>query len=136
MTHNSDGAIYFEGYGRREGLGAELYARGLLQSSPSADEPTITLNTLFKVDKDSKTRMHTYNFKERVQNAADLQHYVHGMFDMIYTLDYLEGTSILKQSDDAKLQWFRKMENYYITDKYGKETHAGNQTRTFTAEVN
>ena len=134
MTHNSDGAIYFEGYGRREGLGAELYARGLLQSSPSADEPTITLNTLFKVDKDSKTRMHTYNFKERVQNAADLQHYVHGMFDMIYTLDYLEGTSILKRSDDAKLQWFRKMENYYITDKYGKETHAGNQTRTFTAE--
>ena len=134
MTHNSDGAIYFEGYGRREGLGAELYARGLLQSSPSPDEPTITLNTLFKVDKDSKTRMHTYNFKDRVQNEADLQHYVHGMFDMIYTLDYLEGTSMLKQSDAAKLQWFRKMENYYITDKYGKETHAGNQTRSFTAE--
>ena len=134
MTHNSDGGIYFEGNGRREGLGAELYARGLLQSTPTPDESTITLNTLFKVDKDSKTRMHTYNFKERVQNAADLQHYVHGMFDMIYTLDYLEGTSMLKQSDDAKLQWFRKMENYYITDKYGKETHAGNQTRTFTAE--
>ena len=134
MTHNSDGSIYFEGYGRREGLGAELYARGLLQSTPSPNEPTITLNTLFKTDKDSKTRMHTYNFKERVQNAADLQHYVHGMFDMIYTLDYLEGTSIVKQSDAAKLQWFRKMENYYITDKYGKQTHAGNQTRSFTAE--
>ena len=134
MTHNSDGSIYFEGYGRREGLGAELYARGLLQSTPSPNEPTITLNTLFKTDKDSKTRMHTYNFKERVQNTADLQHYVHGMFDMIYTLDYLEGTSMVKQSDAAKLQWFRKMENYYITDKYGKQTHAGNQTRTFTAE--
>ena len=134
MTHNSDGSIYFEGYGRREGLGAELYARGLLQSTPSPNEPTITLNTLFKTDKDSKTRMHTYNFKERVQNAADLQHYVHGMFDMIYTLDYLEGTSMVKQSDAAKLQWFRKMENYYITDKYGKQTHAGNQIRSFTAE--
>ncbi|MBC6977654.1 YSIRK-type signal peptide-containing protein [Streptococcus cristatus] len=134
MTHNSDGSIYFEGYGRREGLGAELYARGLLQSTPNPSEPTITLNTLFKTEKDSKTRMHTYNFKERVQNAADLQHYVHGMFDMIYTLDYLEGTSMVKQSDAAKLQWFRKMENYYITDKYGKQTHAGNQTRTFTAE--
>ncbi|WP_247951266.1 SIALI-17 repeat-containing surface protein [Streptococcus cristatus] len=134
MTHNSDGSIYFEGYGRREGLGAELYTRGLLQSTPSPNEPTITLNTLFKTDKDSKTRMHTYNFKERVQNAADLQHYVHGMFDMIYTLDYLEGTSMVKQSDVAKLQWFRKMENYYITDKYGKQTHAGNQTRSFTAE--
>ena len=134
MTHNSDGAIYFEGFGRREGLGAELYARGLLQSTPSPDEATITLNTLFKVDKDSKTRLHTYNFKERVQNAADLKDYVHGMFDMIYTLDYLEASSILKQTDEAKMKWFRKMENYYITDKYGKQTHAGNQTRTFTAE--
>ena len=134
MTHNSDGAIYFEGFGRREGLGAELYARGLLQSTPSPDEATITLNTLFKVDKDSKTRLHTYNFKERVQNAADLKAYVHGMFDMIYTLDYLEASSILKQTDEAKMKWFRKMENYYITDKYGKQTHAGNQTRTFTAE--
>ena len=134
MTHNSDGAIYFEGFGRREGLGAELYARGLLQSTPSPDEATITLNTLFKVDKDSKTRLHTYNFKERVQNAADLKDYVHGMFDMIYTLDYLEANSILKQTDEAKMKWFRKMENYYITDKYGKQTHAGNQTRTFTTE--
>ena len=134
MTHNSDGAIYFEGFGRREGLGAELYARGLLQSTPSPDEATITLNTLFKVDKDSKTRLHTYNFKERVQNAADLKDYVHGMFDMIYTLDYLEASSILKQTDEVKMKWFRKMENYYITDKYGKQTHAGNQTRTFTAE--
>ena len=134
MTHNSDGAIYFEGFGRREGLGAELYARGLLQSTPSPDEATITLNTLFKVDKDSKTRLHTYNFKERVQNAADLKDYVHGMFDMIYTLDYLEASSILKQTDEAKMKWFRKMENYYITDKYGNQTHAGNQTRTFTAE--
>ena len=134
MTHNSDGAIYFEGFGRREGLGAELYARGLLQSTPSPDEATITLNTLFKVDKDSKTRLHTYNFKERVQNAADLKDYVHGMFDMIYTLDYLEASSILKQTDEAKMKWFRKMENYYITDKYGKQTHAGNQTRTFTAK--
>ena len=134
MTHNSDGAIYFEGFGRREGLGAELYARGLLQSTPSPDEATITLNTLFKVDKDSKTRLHTYNFKERVQNEADLKDYVHGMFDMIYTLDYLEASSILKQTDEAKMKWFRKMENYYITDKYGKQTHAGNQTRIFTAE--
>ncbi len=29
MTHNFNGVIYFEGYGRQWGLGAELYARGL-----------------------------------------------------------------------------------------------------------
>ncbi len=35
-----------------------------MQSSPR-DEPTITLNTLFKVDR-IRTRSYTYNFKERV----------------------------------------------------------------------
>lgn len=46
------------------------------------------------------------------------------------------GTSstLLKQIDEAKMKWFRKIENYYITDKYGKQSHAGNQKRTFTAE--
>ncbi len=42
---------------------------------------------------------------------TDLQHYVHGMLITIYTLDHLEGTSMLKQSDAAKLLWFRKIEN-------------------------
>ena len=37
-VHNSDGHIYFEGKGRREGLGAELYALGLLQSADSLDK--------------------------------------------------------------------------------------------------
>ncbi|MBZ4302394.1 ZmpA/ZmpB/ZmpC family metallo-endopeptidase, partial [Streptococcus pneumoniae] len=37
MVHNSDSAIYFEGNGRREGLGAELYALGLLQSVDSVN---------------------------------------------------------------------------------------------------
>ncbi len=74
----SDGAITLK-YGRREGLGANsMLADSLIFAD--ADEPTITLNTLFKVDKDSKTRMHTYNFKERVQNKGRPQHYVHGMF--------------------------------------------------------
>ena len=46
------------------------------------------------------------------------------------------GTSstLLKQIDEAKMKWFRKIENYYITDKYGKQSHPGNQKRTFTAE--
>ena len=48
MVHNSDGHIYFEGKGRREGLGAELYALGLLQSADSLDKDAIVLNTLYK----------------------------------------------------------------------------------------
>ena len=72
MVHNSDGHIYFEGKGRREGLGAELYALGLLQSADNLDKDAIVLNTLYKGDKDSLTRLHTYDPTSRFTSAAAL----------------------------------------------------------------
>ena len=136
MVHNSDGHIYFEGKGRREGLGAELYALGLLQSADSLDKDAIVLNTLYKGDKDSSTRLHTYDPTSRFTSAAALQEYVHGMYDVLYTLDAMEANAILTKSNDVKKKWFRKIENFYIEDKYHKQTHAGNSVRPLTdAEV-
>ena len=136
MVHNSDGHIYFEGKGRREGLGAELYALGLLQSADSLDKDAIVLNTLYKGDKDSPTRLHTYDPASRFTSAAALQEYVHGMYDVLYTLDAMEANAILTKSNDVKKKWFRKIENFYIEDKYHKQTHAGNSVRPLTdAEV-
>ncbi|QBZ12686.1 immunoglobulin A1 protease [Streptococcus mitis] len=136
MVHNSDGHIYFEGKGRREGLGAELYALGLLQSADSLDKDAIVLNTLYKGDKDSPTRLHTYDPTSRFTSAAALQEYVHGMYDVLYTLDAMEASAILTKSNDVKKKWFRKIENFYIEDKYHKQTHAGNSVRPLTdAEV-
>ena len=136
MVHNSDGHIYFEGKGRREGLGAELYALGLLQSADSLDKDAIVLNTLYKGDKDSPTRLHTYDSASRFTSAAALQEYVHGMYDVLYTLDAMEANAILTKSNDVKKKWFRKIENFYIEDKYHKQTHAGNSVRPLTdAEI-
>ena len=132
MVHNSDGHIYFEGKGRREGLGAELYALGLLQSADSLDKDAIVLNTLYKGDKDSLTRLHTYDPTSRFTSAAALQEYVHGMYDVLYTLDAMEAKAILTKSNDVKKKWFRKIENFYIEDKYHKQTHAGNSVRPLT----
>ena len=135
MTHNSDGHIYFEGNGRREGLGAELYALGLLQSADSLEKDAIVLNTLYKGDKDSLTRLHTYNPTERYQSAADLQEYVHGMYDVLYTLDAMEAKAVLSKSNDVKKKWYRKIENFYVKDsKFKKDTHAGNSVRPLTNE--
>ena len=135
MTHNSDGHIYFEGNGRREGLGAELYALGLLQSADSLEKDAIVLNTLYKGDKDSLTRLHTYNPTERYQSAADLKEYVHGMYDVLYTLDAMEAKAVLSKSADVKKKWYRKIENFYVKDsKYKKDTHAGNSVRPLTDE--
>ena len=136
MVHNSDGHIYFEGKGRREGLGAELYALGLLQSADSLDKDAIVLNTLYKGDKDSPTRLHTYDPTNRFTSATALREYVHGMYDVLYTLDAMEANAILTKSNDVKKKWFRKIENFYIEDKYHKQTHAGNSVRPLTdAEV-
>ena len=137
MTHNSDGDIYFEGYGRREGLGAELYAYGLLQSASRLDEEGVILNTAFKGEKDSLTRLHTYDPTTRYRSAADLKEYVHGMHDVLYTLDAMEANAVLTKSNDVKKKWYRKIEDTYVKDtKYNKDTHATNTIRQLTdAEV-
>ena len=133
MVHNSDGRVYFEGNERREGLGAELYALGLLQSADSVDKEAIVLNTVFKGDKDSKTRLHTYDPTARFTSEEEIQHYLHGMYDVLYTLDAMEANAVLTKSDAIKKQWFRKIENYYVhDDKYNKDTHAGNKVRPLT----
>ena len=135
MVHNSDGRVYFEGNERREGLGAELYALGLLQSADSVDKEAIVLNTVFKGDKDSKTRLHTYDPTARFTSEEEIQHYLHGMYDVLYTLDAMEANAVLTKSDAIKKQWFRRIENYYVhDDKYNKDTHAGNKVRPLTDE--
>ena len=135
MVHNSDGRVYFEGNERREGLGAELYALGLLQSADSVDKDAIVLNTVFKGDKDSRTRLHTYDPTARFTSEEEIQHYLHGMYDVLYTLDAMEANAVLGQTDAVKKQWFRKIENYYVRDdKYNKDTHAGNKVRQLTNE--
>ena len=135
MVHNSDGRVYFEGNERREGLGAELYALGLLQSADSVDKEAIVLNTVFKGDKDSRTRLHTYDPTARFTSEEEIQHYLHGMYDVLYTLDAMEANAVLTKSDAVKKQWFRKIENYYVhDDKYNKDTHAGNKVRPLTDE--
>ena len=135
MVHNSDSAIYFEGNGRREGLGAELYALGLLQSVDSVNSHILALNTLYKAEKDDLNRLHTYNPVERFNSDEALQSYMHGSYDVMYTLDAMEAQAILAQNNDVKKKWFRKIENYYVHDtRHNKDTHAGNKVRPLTDE--
>ncbi|WP_153057895.1 ZmpA/ZmpB/ZmpC family metallo-endopeptidase, partial [Streptococcus suis] len=90
MVHNFDGGIYFEGNGRRQGLGAELFALGLLQAPNGNQARSLGINTVYSGNEDSITRYHAANPAQRYKNVADLNTYVHNMFDVIYLLDYLE----------------------------------------------
>ncbi|VRK40309.1 immunoglobulin A1 protease [Streptococcus pneumoniae] len=139
MTHDSDQDIYLGGYGRRNGLGPEFFAKGLLQAPDQPSDATITINSILKHSKSDSTegsRLQVLDPTERFQNAADLQNYVHNMFDLIYMMEYLEGQSIVnKLSVYQKMAALRKIENKYVKDPAdGNEVYATNVVKELTEE--
>ena len=139
MTHDSDQDIYLGGYGRRSGLGPEFFAKGLLQAPDQPSDATITINSILKHSKSDSTegsRLQVLDPTERFQKAADLQSYVHNMFDLIYMLEYLEGQSIVnKLNVYQKMAALRKIENKYVKDPAdGNEVYATNVVKELTEE--
>ncbi|HEM3624990.1 TPA: G5 domain-containing protein [Streptococcus suis] len=129
MVHNQDGDIYLKGYGRRIGQGMEVYAQGLLQNVFNVTEMNLGFNAVYTSD--DANRVHVGDPVARFNSGADFNEYYHNQFDVLYLLDYLEGTNILAQSDAAKKAWLRKIENYYVQNN-GVDTHAGNSARALT----
>ncbi|VJI32500.1 immunoglobulin A1 protease [Streptococcus pneumoniae] len=139
MTHNSDQDIYLGGYGRRSGLGPEFFAKGLLQAPDQPSDATITINSILKHKTSDSTegqRLQVLDPTTRFNDAADLQNYVHNMFDVVYMLEYLEGQSIVKQLDAyQKMTTLRKIENKYVKDPAdGNEVYATNVVKELTEE--
>lgn len=137
MTHDSDQDIYLGGYGRRSGLGPEFFAKGLLQAPDQPSDATITINSILRHSKSDSTedsRLQVLDPTERFQSAADLQNYVHNMFDLIYMLEYLEGQSIVnKLNVYQKMAALRKIENKYVKDPAdGNEVYATNVVKELT----
>ena len=139
MTHDSDQDIYLGGYGRRSGLGPEFFAKGLLQAPDHPNDATITINSILKHSKSDsmeESRLQVLDPTEQFKDAADLQKYVHNMFDLIYMLEYLEGQSIVKKLNvSQKMEALRKIENHYLTDPSdGNEVYATNVVKELTEE--
>ena len=135
MTHNSDREIYLGGYGRRNGLGPEFYAKGLLQAPDHPYDPTITINSILKYEEaENPTRLQVKDPTERFKNAEDLQKYMHNLFDVIYMLEYLEGNAVVNLDISKKNELLRKIENKFELDPDGSKVYATNIVRYLTAE--
>lgn len=135
MTHNSDREIYLGGYGRRSGLGPEFYAKGLLQAPDHSYDPTITINSVLKYDdSENSTRLQIADPTQRFSNAEDLHNYMHNMFDLIYTLEILEGRAVAKLDYNEKNDLLRKIENKYKKDSDGNSVYATNAVRRLTSD--
>lgn len=98
MVHNNDGRIYFNGGGRRNNLGAEYFALGLLQAPSDPTKSGFGINTIFdfSADKDNPKRSHNISPKQ-FRTDEDLRGYMSGVFDVIYLLDYAEADVILSK---------------------------------------
>ena len=130
MTHNSDREIYLGGYGRRNGLGPEFYAKGLLQAPDHPNDPTITINSILKYeDSEDPTRLQVKDPTKRFNNAEDLQKYMHNLFDVIYMLEYLEGNAVVNLDISKKNDLLRKIENKFELDPDGSKVYATNVIR-------
>jgi len=107
MTHLLDRTVLFNNYGRRDGTGAEFYARGIFENSYNSEKDTY-FNLNFVYDESDKNGFYNKT-PDRFKTAEDLQSYMKGSFDVLYTLDYLEAEASRNLSAEDKMSYFKKI---------------------------
>ncbi len=111
LTHHLIGTVLLDNNGIRDGLEAEFYPRGLFETY-ELNEPIFNLNLIY--DHRGIERFHNGS-PERFETEKDLQEYMKGIFDVIYTLDYAEANVVLKKDNVDKQKWFHKLEQVIDT---------------------
>ena len=107
MTHLLDRTVLFNNHGRRDGTGAEFYARGIFENSYNPEKDTY-FNLNFVYDESDKNGFYNRT-PDRFKTAEDLQSYMKGSFDVLYTLDYLEAEVSKGLSAEDKMSYFKKI---------------------------
>ncbi|WP_161498483.1 ZmpA/ZmpB/ZmpC family metallo-endopeptidase [Streptococcus suis] len=132
MTHIGDDNTLLLGHGKRTGLDFEVYARGLFESITWDNQDRFGINNVYdfsKYDERNYGRRLTNKTPERFKSTQDLQDYMKGYLDVIYTLDILEAEAVLGLSNpQAKQNWFNQM----VTEN-GNTSVANQFTNTFTS---
>ena len=107
MTHLLDRTVLFNNHGRRDGTAAEFYARGIFENSYTPEKDTY-FNLNFVYDETNKNGFYNKT-PDRFKTDADLKSYMHGSFDVLYSLDYLEAEATSKLSAEDKTKYFKKI---------------------------
>ena len=107
MTHLLDRTVLFNNHGRRDATGAEFYARGIFENSYNPEKDTY-FNLNFVYDESDKNGFYNKT-PDRFKTAEDLQSYMKGSFDVLYTLDYLEAEASKGLSAEDKMSYFKKI---------------------------
>ena len=141
MTHLLDRTVLFNNYGRRDGTGAEFYARGIFENSYNPEKDTY-FNLNFVYDESDKNGFYNRT-PDRFKTAEDLKSYMKGSFDVLYTLDYLEAEASRNLSAEDKMSYFKKITPITSTGSRTwvdyrnpavKPTHKSEEIQTLTLE--
>ena len=107
LTHLFDRTVILNNSGRRDGVGGEFYARGIYETYEAVNESILNLNLIFnEKGKDGYRNTDPSRFVKE----EDLRKYMGGVFDVLYTLDYLEAKEVLKKDANIKKEYFNKIE--------------------------
>ena len=107
MTHLLDRTVLFNNHGRRDGTAAEFYARGIFENSYTPEKDTY-FNLNFVYDESNKNGFYNKT-PDRFKTAADLKSYMHGSFDVLYSLDYVEAEATKQLTAEEKTKYFKKI---------------------------
>ena len=106
-THLFDRTVILNNSGRRDGIGGEFYARGIYETYEAVNESILNLNLIFnEKGKDGYRNTDPSRFAKE----EDLRKYMGGVFDVLYTLDYLEAKEVLNKDTNTKKEYFNKIE--------------------------
>lgn len=108
LTHMLVSEVMLNGYDSRDGMMAEVYARGMFEPYELNDPPAFNLNLIY--DRLAVSDRYHNGLPERFQDETDLQSYMSGILDVIYTLDYVEADVMFTKSAEEKMKWFHKLE--------------------------
>ena len=79
------------------------------------DPPAFNLNLIY--DRLTVSDRYHNGVPEQFQDETDLQSYMNGILDVIYTLDYAEADVMFTKSAQEKRKWFHKLEQIVDPDE-------------------
>lgn len=125
LTHLLVSTVMLNKYGIRDGMQAEVYTRGMFEPYELKVPPVFNLNLIYDREADSE-RFHNA-LPERFQDETDLQDYMSGILDVVYTLDYAEAEAVFAKTPEEKQKWFHKLEQIEDTRTRSNQGVAGSK---------
>ena len=98
---------------------------GMFEPYELNDPPAFNLNLIY--DRLAVSDRYHNGLPERFQNEKDLQNYMSGILDVIYTLDYAEADVMFTKSAEEKKKWFHKLEQIEDPEKRDNQGEEGSK---------